>query len=166
MAIQPYVPQPVIVEISDRIPGVLKQKVKVVGYCYLDASKTESGPNLIVNLEVSLYSSVTSLYGNASGTYGPEQAGAGLNVYPEQLVANNLCALDPLTKQIRHIAPEGETLEAFRARLAAMPEVYELQGDWVENMMNHEASFVGPMLTSFILQADQPPFSKFTRPLV
>jgi hypothetical protein len=164
MPLIPYTPQPVIVEVSDRIPGVLKQKAHVVDYDFKDASRTQSGPTLHVELEVSLYADV-------NGTYGPEQKGAGLMPYSVFLKADNFCAVTP-AGEIRYLAFENpadptqnESLQAFADRLNTLDELLVLQGNWFEDIMNTQPAYVAPMLRAFILQADQPPFSKFAQAL-
>lgn len=155
MPLIPHTQTPIEVEVSDRVYNgtIFKQKAR-----FKDMFIQQDYPFGICSVRVSV---IVSLYANDNGAYGEQISGKGLSSYEIPLMADNNCAVDPQTGEIKYVR-KNEMENAWLVFLQSKEEPLMLQGDFFEMLMHTQSVAIEPMLRNFMLQADQAPFSKFT----
>lgn len=154
MPLVPHVPQFIEVEVADRVYGgtILKQKARFMGM-NIEQNVITGVANVLVRLRVFLYA-------ESNGGYGGEIVGKGISTYDVSLVADNNCAVDVATGEVKYIRI-NEPEDVWLQKLADAPETLMLQGDFFEVLMHSAPVEIEPMLRNFMLQANQAPFNKF-----
>ncbi len=134
------------VPVSDRVPGV-KQNAR-----WLQMLAKQDPLTGIVTVQLHVLVSQTDEAGEAL-------TGKGIVTYNVPLNANNASAVDPETGEVKYMQG-SETDAQWLAMLNSQPEPLLLQGDWMAGVMRKMG--ITPLIHSFMVQADQPPFSKFS----
>lgn len=154
MPLSLYTHEFVEVEVSDRIFAgtTIKQKARFSNMSIVQ--KDNGDVSLLVWVRVSLYA-------NVEGAYGELIAGNGFSAYDIPLTANNDSAVDPSTGLVLY-QKTNQNAQGWLDFLNSKPEPLILQGNYFEHMLHHSPVEIGPMLVSFIKQADAAPYNKFS----
>lgn len=146
MPLLPYERTHIDVAVSDRVPG-LKQSAR-----WLSMLAKQDPLTGIVTVQLQVQVTQTN-------EAGEPLAGKGIQTYTVPLNANNASAVNPETGEVVYMQT-SETEAEWLEMLNRKAEPLLLQGDWFGGLMVQMG--ITPLIQSFMEQADQPPFSKFS----
>lgn len=154
MPLAPHTPKFIEVEVADRVYGstIFKQKAR---FMHMDIDQNVYTGVVFVLVRLRVF-----LFANVGGAYGDEITGNGISGYDVTLIADNNCAVDVTTGDVKYIRV-NETDKEWATLLDSKPENLMFQGDFFEVLMHTAPVQIEPLLRNFMTQANQAPFNKF-----